>query len=74
MSNNNEVNKQRPEEIHLPGPSALPILLTLGITVLVVGLTASWFICGAGLLLSIVVIVKWIRSTREDIRHLPVEH
>jgi hypothetical protein len=62
------------EEIHLPGGSIQPVLLTLGITMTIVGVTTNVFIVIAGAILSVCVIVAWIRDTRRDIDELPLEH
>jgi hypothetical protein len=62
------------EEIHLPGGSIQPLLLTVGITMGVVGVTTSVFVSIAGVILSVGVIVAWIRDTRRDIDELPLEH
>ena len=62
------------EEIHLPGGSIQPVLLTVGITMAVVGVTTSWYISIAGAILSVCVIIAWIRDTRRDIDDLPLEH
>ena len=62
------------EEIHLPGPSIQPFLLTIGITAAVVGLTTSVFIVIAGVILSVAVIVKWIADTRRAVDELPLHH
>jgi len=62
------------EELHLPGPSIQPFLLTIGITAAVVGLTTSWFIVGAGVILSVAVIIRWIADTRRDVSELPLDH
>jgi hypothetical protein len=62
------------EEIHLPGGSIQPVLLALGITMAIVGVTTSVFISIAGAILSVGVIVAWIRDTRRDIDELPLEH
>ena len=61
------------EEIHLPGPSVDPILLTLGITIALLGVTTSLFVVAAGVLLSVWVTVRWIRQARDDIDELPLE-
>jgi hypothetical protein len=61
------------EEVHLPGPSIDPLLLAVGITVALVGVTTSIFLVIAGILLSLVIIVRWIRGAREDIDELPLE-
>ena len=61
------------DEIHLPGGSIQPVLLTLGITVALVGVTTNVFLVIAGAILSVGVIVAWIRDTRRDIDELPLE-
>jgi hypothetical protein len=62
------------EEIHLPGGSIQPVLLTVGITVGLVGVTTSVFLVIAGVILTVAVIIVWIRDTRRDIDELPLEH
>ena len=62
------------EEIHLPGPSIQPFLLTIGITMMVVGLTFKPIVLFAGALLAIVVIGFWIRDARRELDSLPTEH
>jgi hypothetical protein len=62
------------EEIHLPGGSIQPVLLTFGLTVALVGVTTNIFLVIAGAILSVGVIVAWIRDTRRDIDELPLEH
>jgi len=59
------------EEIHLPEPSILPMLLAVGITLALVGVTISPILVVAGVGLSIPVLYKWIRSARSELRHLP---
>jgi hypothetical protein len=62
------------EEIHLPGPSLLPILNALGITLAIIGITLGLLFLIAGGALFAVTTVKWIASTRRDIAALPPEH
>jgi heme/copper-type cytochrome/quinol oxidase subunit 1 len=62
------------EEIHLPGPSLLPILNAAGLTLAIIGLTLGWVLSLVGGILFIVTTVKWIASTRRDIQALPPEH
>ena len=62
------------EEIHLPGASLQPVLLALGITLALLGLTLGRFLLISGLILSVWVIVRWIADTRRDINALPVDH
>ena len=62
------------EELHLPGPSVVPLLNATGLAVALLGLTAGWFLIAAGLLLFFVTLVRWIADTRRDIDALPAEH
>jgi hypothetical protein len=62
------------EEIHLPGPSLLPLLSALAITAMVIGTTISWYVSIAGLILFVTTTVRWIRDTRRDIDELPEDH
>jgi len=59
------------EEIHLPGPSLLPLLTTVGITLAVIGITLSPIFVIAGSLLTIVCVARWIADTRHDVDELP---
>ena len=61
------------EEIHLPGPSVLPVLIAVAMILLLLGLTGKWYLSVAGVVLLLVCSVRWIRDTRRDIRGLPVE-
>ena len=62
------------EEIHLPGPSLLPIFLAVTITVALVGVTLGPVFWVPGVVLTVVVIVRWIGDTRREIEDLPAEH
>jgi hypothetical protein len=62
------------EEIHLPGPSIQPLLLTVGITMALLGVTLSLFLVAFGLILSVWVTIRWIADARRDIDELPLEH
>ena len=62
------------EEIHLPGPSLHPILLAFGITMALLGTTLFFPFVVAGVILSLWVIVSWIRATRREIDELPLDH
>jgi hypothetical protein len=59
------------EEIHLPEPSILPMLLAVGITIALVGVTISPILIVIGIGLIVPVLYKWIRSARAEFRHLP---
>ena len=62
------------EEIHLPGPSIQPLLLTIGITVGLVGVTTFFPLVVVGVILTVWVIIAWVRQTRREIDELPLDH
>jgi len=62
------------EAIHLPGPSYLPVIVALGTTIALVGVVLNWFVFGAGVLITLIAILRWIGDTRRDIADLPLEH
>ena len=62
------------EEIHLPGPSLLPILNAVGITLAIIGITIGWILSAVGIALFLVTTIRWIADTRRDISQLPPEH
>jgi hypothetical protein len=61
------------EEIHLPGPSNLPILTAVGITLALVGVTTFIEVTIFGVLLTIYCIIRWIGDTRREIDELPLD-
>jgi len=61
------------EEIHLPGPSILPVLTALGITLALVGVTTFIELTFIGGLLTIYCLVRWIKDTRGEIDELPLD-
>ncbi len=62
------------EQLHIPKPSLLPILATVGLTLALVGVTVSIIFTIVGLLIAIPVIVRWIRSARDELAELPPGH
>lgn len=62
------------EEIHLPGPSLIPFLSAIGITLMVIGTTISWFISIVGLIIFVLTTIRWIRDSRRDVESLPEDH
>ena len=62
------------EEIHLPGPTILPLVSAIAITLIVVGTTLGWFLSIIGGVVLVVVIARWIRDTRRDVAALPEHH
>ena len=62
------------EEIHLPGPTAIPALMAVGITTALIGVTTTWLLSILGGILALVCLVLWIRDVRRDVEDLPLEH
>jgi hypothetical protein len=67
------------EEIHMPGPSLLPIITAAAITVIVIGTTIHFIFSGlifslVGLVVLIICVYLWITSTARDVASLPDEH
>ena len=61
------------EEIHLPGPSILPMLTAVGVTLLLVGFTTFIELTVVGAILTIVCVARWIKETRHEIDELPLD-
>jgi hypothetical protein len=62
------------EELHLPGPSLIPLLSAVGITLIVVGTTLTLILSIIGVIIFVITTVIWIRDTRRDVAQLPDEH
>jgi hypothetical protein len=62
------------EQVHVPKPSLLPVLATVGITLALVGVTVSIIFTIVGLVIAVPVIVCWIRAAREELAELPPGH
>jgi hypothetical protein len=62
------------EEVHLPGPSLLPLLTAVGITLALVGITTMIELTVIGVILTVVCVARWIKDTRREIDELPLEH
>jgi Flp pilus assembly protein TadB len=62
------------EEIHLPGPTILPLVAAIAITFIVIGTTIGWWLSILGGVILILVVVRWVRDTRRDIAALPEQH
>jgi hypothetical protein len=61
------------EEIHLPGPSILPVLTAVGITLALVGITTFIEFTVVGVIMTVWCIARWIKDTREEINELPLD-
>ncbi|MBS1252157.1 MAG: hypothetical protein MAG451_01194 [Anaerolineales bacterium] len=49
-------------EIHLPSPSWWPLVLTIGITLFVLGIVFSFYLAGLGLIVFLIALVGWLRE------------
>ncbi len=62
------------EEVHLPGPSLLPLLTAVGITLALVGITTMIELTVIGVILTVWSVTRWIKDTRREIDELPLDH
>ena len=62
------------EELHLPGPSLLPFLCAIAITLIVVGTTINLIISIVGLVALVIIVIRWVADTRRDVGDLPESH
>jgi Flp pilus assembly protein TadB len=62
------------EELHLPGPSILPLLCAIAVTLIVVGTTISTIVSVIGVVALIIIVIRWVGDTRRDVGELPESH
>jgi Flp pilus assembly protein TadB len=62
------------EELHLPGPTLIPFVCAIGITLIVIGTTLGLWMSIVGAVIFVLTVVRWIRDTRRDVEALPEEH
>ena len=62
------------EQVHLPDPSYVPVVVALGLTIAVVGVVLSWLIFAIGALIVVIATLRWVRMTRSEMAELPLEH
>jgi hypothetical protein len=62
------------EEVHLPGPTILPLLVAVGITLAVIGITISKILLIGGVIITVVCVIRWIKDTRREVDELPLDH
>jgi hypothetical protein len=62
------------EEVHLPGPSILPLLTAIGVTIAIVGVTTSLILVIGGGVLTTFCVTRWVMDTRREIDELPLDH
>jgi len=62
------------EEIHLPEPSYLPVLVAFGVTIAIMGVVFTWVMVVVGALIFLVALFRWIGQTRREMSELPLGH
>ena len=62
------------EQVHLPGPSYLPVVVAAGVTLAVVGVVLSVVLIVIGLLVTVFAVVRWAREARAETAELPLQH
>ena len=63
------------EDIHIPGPSLHPVLLAAGIMTSILGITIFFpVVLIVGLVLTISVLVAWVRDALGEFEALPADH
>lgn len=61
------------EEIHLPGPTILPLLTAVGITLALIGVTTFIEFTVVGVIMTVWCVVRWIKDTRREVDELPLD-
>jgi hypothetical protein len=62
------------EEVHMPAPSALPLINAAALAIAIVALTISWWLVGVALIIFLATAIRWIRDVKRDIAELPLDH
>ena len=74
MSTNGKQAPPAGEELHMPAPSVLPLLVAVALTIFLLGLTKSVFVWAGGAILLVALIVRWIADSRREHQALPAHH
>lgn len=61
------------EEIHLPGPSIIPLMTAVGITLTLVGVTTYIELTVIGLIITVYCVLRWVRDTKREVDELPLD-
>lgn len=62
------------EEVHMPEPSALPLINAASLAIAIVSITISWWVVGLAGLVFLGTSIRWIRDVRRHIDELPLDH
>jgi hypothetical protein len=76
MSDQTEYSSVAPagEEVHMPEPSALPLINAAGLALAIVSITFNWVLVVIGGVIFLATAIRWIRDVRRDIDALPLDH
>jgi hypothetical protein len=62
------------EEVHMPAPSALPLINAASLALAIVSITFNWVLVAIGGIIFLLTTIRWIRDVRRDINALPLDH
>ena len=62
------------EEIHMPAPSALPLVNAAALAGAIISITLSWWLVAGATLVFLGTTIMWVRDVRRDISELPLDH
>jgi hypothetical protein len=62
------------EEVHMPEPSALPLINAAALALTIVSITFSWALVAIGGVIFLATTIRWIRDVRRDVDALPLDH
>jgi len=62
------------EEVHMPEPSALPLINAAALALTIVSITFNWVLVIIGGVIFLATTIRWIRDVRRDIDALPLDH
>jgi hypothetical protein len=76
MSDQTEYSSVAPvgEEVHMPEPSALPLINAAALALAIVSITFNWVLVIIGGVIFLATAIRWIRDVRRDIDALPLDH
>jgi Flp pilus assembly protein TadB len=76
MSDQTEYGSAAPagEEVHMPEPSALPLINAAALALTIVSITFNWVLVIIGGVIFLATTIRWVRDVRRDIDALPLDH
>ena len=66
------VHRDPPPGVHVPGPSFLPLLAALGLTILFAGLVFGGWLIAVGVLFTIIAMLGWLNDARKEYRQVVI--